>query len=74
MRLTSKHLKELGAIDDVIEEPLGGAHRDHYQMAARLKQYLSKQIRELSEKPKDQLVADRYEKFRRIGEFVEGGA
>lgn len=74
LRLTSKHLKELGAVDDVIEEPLGGAHRDHYQMAARLKQYLTKQLRELSEKPKDELVADRYEKFRRIGEFVEGGA
>src|SRR5690606_38519581 len=37
LQLTSKRLQELGAIDDVIEEPLGGAHRDHYQMAARLK-------------------------------------
>lgn len=74
LQLTSKRLKELGAIDDVIEEPLGGAHRDHYQMASRLKQYLSKQLRELSEKPKDQLVADRYEKFRKIGEFIDAGA
>lgn len=74
LQLTSKRLKELGAIDDVIEEPLGGAHRDHYQMAARLKQYLSKQLRELSEKPKDQLVAERYDKFRKIGEFVDSGA
>lgn len=73
LQLTSKRLQELGAVDDVIEEPLGGAHRDHYQMAARLKQYLSKQIRELSEKPKDQLVAERYEKFRQIGEFLDGG-
>jgi acetyl-CoA carboxylase carboxyl transferase subunit alpha len=71
LRLTSKDLKRLGAIDDVIEEPLGGAHRDHYQMAARLKQYLVKQLRELAEKPKDQLVAERYDKFRRIGEFLE---
>ena len=74
LQLTSKRLKELGAVDDVIEEPLGGAHRDHYQMAARLKQYLSKQIRELSEKPKDDLVNERYEKFRRIGQFLDGEA
>lgn len=72
LQLTSRRLQELGAIDDVIEEPLGGAHRDHYQMAARLKQYLVKQLRELSEKPKDQLVAERYEKFRNIGQFLEG--
>ena len=74
LRLTSKHLKELGAIDDVIEEPLGGAHRDHYQMASRLKMYLLKQIRELSEKTPEQLVEERYEKFRRIGQFLGEGA
>jgi acetyl-CoA carboxylase carboxyl transferase subunit alpha len=72
LQLTSRRLQELGAIDDVIEEPLGGAHRDHYQMAARLKQYLVKQLRELCEKPKDELVAARYEKFRNIGQFLEG--
>ena len=73
LKLTSKHLKKLGAVDDVIEEPLGGAHRDHYQMAARMKMYLVKQLRELAEVPADQLVADRYEKFRQIGQFLEGG-
>jgi acetyl-CoA carboxylase carboxyl transferase subunit alpha len=72
LRLTSKHLKELGAIDDVIEEPLGAAHRDHYQMAARLKMYLVKMLRELSEKPMEQLLAERYDKFRRMGQFLEG--
>ena len=72
LQLTSKRLQELGAIDDIIEEPLGGAHRDHYQMAARMKQYLTKNLRELLEKPKDQLVAERYEKFRQIGQFLEG--
>ena len=73
LRLTSKHLKELGAIDDVIEEPLGGAHRDHYQMASRLKMYLVKQLRELKAKPREKLVADRYEKFRQIGQYIDGG-
>jgi len=71
LRITSKHLTELGAVDDTIEEPLGGAHRDHHQMAGRLKTYLLKTIRELREKPTDQLLAERYEKFRRIGSFSE---
>jgi acetyl-CoA carboxylase carboxyl transferase subunit alpha len=71
LKLTSRHLARLGAIDDVIEEPTGGAHRDHYQMAARLKMYLVKSLRELCDKPKDQLVAERYDKFRRIGQFLD---
>ena len=61
-------------IDDVIEEPLGGAHRDHHQMAGRLKIYLIKCLRELTAIPKDQLVANRYEKFRRMGVFLEGAS
>ncbi len=72
LKLTSKHLMQLGVIDDVIEEPLGGAHRDHPQMAARMKQYLVKSIRELSAKPADKLLDSRYEKFRRMGKFLEG--
>ena len=72
LQLTSSRLKELGAVDDVIEEPLGGAHRDHYQMASRLKMYLAKNLRELCDKPADDLLAERYEKFRRIGQFLEG--
>ena len=41
LKLTSKYLQELGCVDDVIEEPLGAAHRDHHQMATRLKMYLA---------------------------------
>ena len=74
LRLTSRHLKGLGAIDDVIEEPLGAAHRDHYQMAARLKMYLVKTLRELCDKPMDQLLDERYEKFRRMGRFLDEAA
>jgi acetyl-CoA carboxylase carboxyl transferase subunit alpha len=40
LKMTSKHLLGMGVVDDVIEEPLGGAHRDHHQMAARMKMYL----------------------------------
>ena len=71
LRITSKHLKELGAVDDVIEEPLGAAHCDHHQTAAQMKRYLIKTIRELKKIPTDELVQQRYEKFRRIGEFLE---
>jgi acetyl-CoA carboxylase carboxyl transferase subunit alpha len=72
LKLTSKYLHELGCVDDVIEEPLGAAHRDHHQMAARLKMYLVKTLRELVDMPTDKLLAARYEKFRRMGRFIEG--
>ncbi len=71
LQITSGHLRELGAIDDVIDEPLGGAHRDHHQMAGRLKMYLMKTLRELLKMPTEELLAERYEKFRRIGPFLE---
>jgi acetyl-CoA carboxylase carboxyl transferase subunit alpha len=71
LRLTSRDLFSLGVIDEVIEEPLGGAHRDHPQMAARLKMYLLRNLKELCAKPLDELVAARYEKFRRMGKFLE---
>jgi acetyl-CoA carboxylase carboxyl transferase subunit alpha len=71
LRLTSRDLLSLSVIDEVIEEPLGGAHRDHPQMAARLKMYLLRNLKELCAKPLDELVAARYEKFRRMGKFLE---
>lgn len=71
LRMTSRDLLRLGVIDDVIEEPLGGAQRDHHQTAARLKMYLLKSIRELVSQPLDSLLAARYQKFRRLGVFVE---
>ena len=71
LRMTAKDLLRLGVVDDLLEEPLGGAHRDHHQMAARLKMYLIKSIRELIGQPIDSLLAARYQKFRRIGEFIE---
>jgi acetyl-CoA carboxylase carboxyl transferase subunit alpha len=71
LRFTSRHLKELGVIDDVLEEPLGGAHRDHHKMAARMKNYLLSTLGELVEKPTDELIAQRYEKFRSMGVFLD---
>ena len=73
LKMTSKDLSQLGVIDAVISEPLGGAHRDHHLMASRLKLYLRSTLRELNAKPIDQLVEQRYEKFRSFGVFLEGG-
>lgn len=72
LKLTSKDLLGFGVIDDIIDEPLGGAHRDPHQMAGRLKMYLIKSLRELLAKPTNELVDARYEKFRKMGVFVEG--
>ena len=71
LKFTSKYLPKFGIVDDVIEEPLGGAHRDHPQMAARLKNYLIKAVNELSAKSGDELVDQRYDKFRQMGVFLE---
>jgi acetyl-CoA carboxylase carboxyl transferase subunit alpha len=71
LRLTSRDLLKLAVIDDVVDEPIGGAHRDHHQMALRLKIYLLRALRELVGKPTDKLLGDRYEKFRRMGVFYE---
>ncbi|MDA7979735.1 MAG: acetyl-CoA carboxylase carboxyltransferase subunit alpha [Pirellulales bacterium] len=73
LRFTSSDLKSFGVVDDVIEEPLGGAHRDHHQAANLVKQYLARSIREIGSRPIDDVLSDRYEKFRRIGVFVEDG-
>jgi acetyl-CoA carboxylase carboxyl transferase subunit alpha len=71
LRFTCKDLLQFGIIDTVIPEPLGGAHRDHHQMAGRLKIYLIKTLRELLAKPMNKLLEARYQKFRRMGRFLE---
>src|SRR5687767_8213018 len=71
LKFTSKYLPKFGVVDDVIEEPLGGAHRDPYQMANRLKLYLAKTLRELASVPTEKLVNKRYAKFRKMGVYVE---
>ncbi|MEZ6116277.1 MAG: acetyl-CoA carboxylase carboxyltransferase subunit alpha [Pirellulaceae bacterium] len=74
LRFTSSHLREFGIVDDVIDEPLGGAHRDHHQMANRLKVFLLRSLRELESVPEPELIQQRYEKFRRMGVFLENAA
>ncbi len=73
LKITARDLLRLNVVDDVIDEPVGGAHRDHHQMAARLKMYLVRALRELVQRPTDELLEQRYAKFRRMGQFLERG-
>jgi acetyl-CoA carboxylase carboxyl transferase subunit alpha len=72
LKLTARDLARFGVIDDVIPEPLGGAHRDHQEMANTLKSYLFRYVRELRGLPGEELLEQRYQKFRRLGVFHEG--
>ncbi len=74
LKLTARHLVKLNVVDDVIPEPLGGAHRDQREMANTLKSYLLRYLRELRDVPAETLVQKRYEKFRRMGVFTAATA
>jgi acetyl-CoA carboxylase carboxyl transferase subunit alpha len=69
LKLTAKDLKQLKVIDEVIPEPLGGAHRDPRDMANTLKTQLIKHLRELKRLPVKKLLDGRYTKFRQMGVF-----
>lgn len=71
LKLTAEHLLKLGIIDEVIPEPLGGAHKDPVKTAQELKKCLIKALAELKEIQPDKLVSQRYERFRRLGVFSE---
>ena len=71
LRFTAKDLLRFGVVDSVIEEPLGGAHRDHHLAAAKLKDFFQNSLKELVDVSTDELLAARYEKFRRMGVFLE---
>jgi acetyl-CoA carboxylase carboxyl transferase subunit alpha len=71
LRFTSKDLAQLRVIDDIIEEPLGGAHRDHHQMSQRLKAFLVRTLDQLKRQSGEALVKSRYEKFRQMGVYLE---
>jgi acetyl-CoA carboxylase carboxyl transferase subunit alpha len=71
LKLTARDLFALRVIDDIIPEPLGGAHRDHREMANTLKTYLLRHLRELKNVPVEELLEQRYQKFRRMGVMGE---
>ena len=74
LKFTSRHLLEFGIVEEVVEEPLGGAHRDHRAAAGALKESLGRAVRALSEVPVEELLAKRYERFRKLGVFEERAA
>ena len=69
--LTAPRLLELGLIDKVVREPLGGAHRNPHSMAVRLKAVLLNQLDELEALPMDDLLERRYHRLRGYGAYTE---
>jgi acetyl-CoA carboxylase carboxyl transferase subunit alpha len=73
LKLSAGDLARLGVVDEVIEEPLGGAHNDPGQATQALKYALQKHLNDLRSLPADQLVAMRYERYRHLGVYEEAG-
>jgi len=71
LRLTAQDLYRLGVIDEVVKEPPGGAHRDPDRMVHTLKEAVERHFRELEGVDEAELLQRRYERFRKIGEFID---
>jgi acetyl-CoA carboxylase carboxyl transferase subunit alpha len=71
LRLTAADLLGFGVIDAIIEEPLGGAHRDPAETAANVKKYILGEIEQLRGLPVAELIEARHKKFRDIGVYAE---
>jgi len=69
LKITAQDLYGLGIIDEIIPEPLGGAHRNQKETAASLAEVLKRHLSDLIDKPDDMLLEERYTKFRLIGEL-----
>lgn len=74
LKLTAGELEKLGVVDEVIPEPLGGAHHDPAQAAATLRYALQKHLNDLRDLPVVTLLDARYERYRRLGVFTETAA
>ena len=71
LRLTAKHLLKFKVIDEIVPEPSGGAHEDWDQAAKLLKSALIRNLNDLREKEASELLVERYERFRILGEFAQ---
>ncbi len=71
MKITAPDLLRLGVIDAIVPEPIGGAHRDWEATAANLRTALRDHLVDLASRSPEALVAERHEKFRRMGAFQE---
>lgn len=72
MKITAKDLLSYGIIDDIIEEPSGGAHKDPCLAAKQLSDYFIAQLEILMHKDREVLVKERYERFRKYGQYDIG--
>jgi acetyl-CoA carboxylase carboxyl transferase subunit alpha len=70
MKLTAQDLLNLGIIDEIVKEPLGGAHRNPAEAAAYLEAFLDRTLEELSQVPMDRLLEERYQRYRRLGAYT----
>lgn len=70
LKITAPDLLELGAVDAIVDEPPGGAHQDHDDSARRLDRAMYEALVSLDGLSPDELRADRYQRFRRLGSFV----
>lgn len=70
--ITASRLKTLGLVDRIINEPVGGAHRDHAQMMVSLKRALQEELKELQTQAVDELLATRFERLMSYGRVKEG--
>jgi acetyl-CoA carboxylase carboxyl transferase subunit alpha len=73
LKITPRDLKELGIVDEIVAEPDGGAHADPEGAARILDEVLDRELVVLSNQPVKELLAARYEKFRRMGQFFDLG-
>jgi len=71
LKLTAQDLLKLEVVDQIISEPVGGAHRDYDSVAVNLGAALRRALEEISKIPADELLEKRYRKFRRLGIFSE---
>jgi len=67
LKLTAQDLLKMGIIDEIIPEPLGGAHRDPQKIAENLKEVINRNLKELSALDKNEFLKLRYKKFRNMG-------
>ena len=74
LHITAPDCLKLGVIDEIIPEPVGGAHRNWEAAAQPIRVVIRQQLADLRAKPPEDLVQIRYERYRRIGVFEEGGS
>jgi acetyl-CoA carboxylase carboxyl transferase subunit alpha len=73
LKLTAPDLYRLGVIDEIVKEPLGGAHRNPQKVAEDLRKAVGHHLSDLEKMNVDDLLKLRYEKFRKMGSFLEEG-